>query len=112
MLVFALACGLSTQSLAQDHYKTPGSKLELKSNSDANTLQPAETGSSGRLDPKIAHQKRGATASDPSANTNRSKCAVVKKENPYSIKRTDFDKLPADRQRFILENTTKYTIID
>lgn len=40
------------------------------------------------------------------------KCTPAVRQNPYSIKRSVFNKLPANRQAFVLSHPEKYTIID
>jgi len=39
-------------------------------------------------------------------------CKPATRSNPYSISKKNFDQLPADRQRFVLDNSHKYTITD
>jgi hypothetical protein len=98
-------------AFAQTDSKKPGNKQHPTTAIQSTQVQSPETGPNAKLDKKLASQKRGAVASNSHASGARS-CTPLKRENPYSISRADFNKLPADRQRFILENKSKYTIID
>ena len=102
---------MSASSLAQNHEKTPGNKKIPSASFDSENAQIPATGNTAVLNPKLATQKRGAISSIPDENSGKA-CTPLHRENPYSISRKDFDKLPADRQRFLLENRNKYTIIN
>lgn len=98
-------------SLAQSHEKTPGNKKIPSVSVDLDHVQTPASGNTAVLNPEMANQKRGAISSNPDEKSGKS-CTPQKRENPYSISRKDFNKLPADKQRFLLDNRHKYTIID
>ncbi|MFM7053800.1 MAG: hypothetical protein ACKOX7_03575 [Bacteroidota bacterium] len=98
-------------AFAQSHSKKPGNKQHPTTVTEVTQVQNPETGPTAKLDKKLASQKRGAVSSKNQGSSARL-CTPLKRENPYSISRADFEKLPADRQRFILENKNKYTILD
>lgn len=39
-------------------------------------------------------------------------CVTKQRDNPYAITRVEFEKLPPDRQQFILDHSDKYAITD
>jgi hypothetical protein len=86
------------QKTGQTTFITPGS------NHPVQVVNPT-------LNPSLAVQKRGAIVST-SQGTGARNCTTAKRSNPYSISRANFEKLPADRKQFILDNQNKYTIID
>lgn len=110
LAVMVLMLAHST-SFAQSDSKKPGNKQHPTTAIVGSQTQSPETGPTAKLDKKLASQKRGAVSSNIQGSGART-CTPLKRENPYSISRADFEKLPADRQRFILENKNKYTIID
>ena len=99
------------ESKAQNNEKKPGDKTNSQTVVDSENLQLPATGKTAALDPKLAAQKRGAISSS-SPQDGAKTCTPIFRTNPNSISRKDFEKLPADRQRFILENGDKYSIID
>lgn len=64
-----------------------------------------------KLNPNLAAQKRSAIQVSNDGNSAR-KCTTSPKENPFAISRSVFNTLPSDRQRFVLEHSNKYTIVD
>ncbi len=111
LLAFLVLMWAQSTASAQSDSKKPGNKQHPTTVTEGTQVQIPETGPNAKLDKKLASQKRGAVASNSHASGARS-CTPLKRENPYSISRADFQNLPADRQRFILENKSKYTIID
>lgn len=107
--LFALSHANSLQG--QSFEKHPGNKKNLTSSTPQSQLQQPETGSKAKLDSKLSVQKRGAIVNNQGGSSARN-CTPKKRENPYAISRVDFEKLPADRKKFILENASKYSIID
>jgi hypothetical protein len=98
-------------SQAQNHEKYPGNKKIASPSLDVDNAQAPATGNTAVLNPEMASQKRGAITATSNENSGKS-CTPLQRENPYAISRKDFNKLPIDRQRFLLENGNKYTIID
>ncbi|MBK6639765.1 MAG: hypothetical protein KBH11_09140 [Bacteroidia bacterium] len=113
---------LSTAAFAQDNAKKPGRKdvptrvatpvVKAKVISHQKPAQARQQGVvRAKLDPKLAAQKRGAVASTQQGTGARN-CTPKVKANAYSIKRADFNRLPKDRQQFVLNHSDKYTIVD
>lgn len=88
----------SNESMAQSSAKTPRNKKPQVE--DANVSEAKH--------PNNPQLHARGTSKGSSARL----CTPMKRDNPYAISRKDFQKLPADRQRFILENQSKYTIVD
>ena len=111
LLAFLVLTWAQSTASAQSSSKKPGNKQHPNTAVEGVQAQTPETGPTAKLNPDLASQKRGAISSNSRSSAARS-CTPIKRENPYSISRADFQNLPADRQRFILENKSKYTIID
>lgn len=93
---FGLLC--ANDIMAQSSAKTPGNKLPAASQTAVTSEKPSSN-------PRIHARGAGPTAG-------ARKCTPIRRDNPFAISRKDFEKLPADRQRFLLDNPSKYTIID
>jgi len=52
-----------------------------------------------------------STIKNISVSTARN-CSYNRSDKPFTISIADFNKLPCDRQQFLLQNTNKYTIAD
>jgi hypothetical protein len=69
---------------------------------------------------KIGIEAADSKAPGNQPNTDKSKihsvngrgCAPVYRSNPYAISRKDFEQLPPDRQKFVLNHPDKYPITD
>jgi len=103
---------------AQSAVQDPGRKDEIK---NSTTVSPKVTSQSPQtsvknqgvprksVNPKQASAARGGAVA--TGNPGRS-CTAKSTMKPYSITRANFNKLPKDRQQFVLENSNKYTIVD
>lgn len=112
----------STTAFAQDAAKKAGRKdVPAKTTQPVVKAQPVNHGKQSptkptgvvkaKLDPKYATQKRGAVVSTTSGTGARS-CSPKNSVKAYSITRANFNKLPKDRQQFVLSNLDKYSIVD
>ena len=63
------------------------------------------------LNPNLAVQKRGAVVSTTQGDGSRN-CVNKSATRSYSISRANFNKLPADRKKFVLDHSDKYVIAD
>ncbi|MFZ9943233.1 MAG: hypothetical protein ACO3O0_06455 [Bacteroidia bacterium] len=98
MAICAFGICFSNESKAQSSAKTPGNKKPQVENT---------------ADSKATHSNNTTVhARGTSTGSSAKQCTPLNRNNPFAISRKDFQKLPADRQRFILENQSKYTIID
>ena len=103
---------------AQSAAKTPGRKdtgalsaEEIKIARTANLVATKHAAIvKAKVDPKLVTTRGGAVTKRSGVATRI--CTQKHRENMYTITRTTFDKLPADRQQFIKNNSDKYTIID
>jgi hypothetical protein len=113
---------LSTAAFAQDAAKKPGRKnVEAKVATPVvkakvlNHGKPTAVRQQGvvhaKLDPKLASQKRGAVKTPIQGSSSRN-CTPRSNMKPYSITRANFNRLPKDRQQFVLSHSNKYTIIN
>ncbi len=103
---------------AQQVVKNPGRKdvavsktVPVQKSNTTNQISPVTNGvAKGTLNSNLAAQKRGAfTPNNGSAQRN---CTTKPNLKPYSITREIFDKLPKDRQEFVMSNPDKYSVID
>ena len=118
LVIFSLSI-LCSAANAQSGTRSEGKKdvatpvaAHARIHSDGNTdkstkSQAAVTPTNSKLN---AHSMRPANnAASEKATRN---CQPKNINKPYSIKRDNFNKLPKDRQQFVLDNLNKYSIVD
>ncbi len=100
------------------------SKIQQKEkNQDANTIEPVKSKSENQTILKGVDIGNESEITDNSElqiehkkalqnNTTSRNCITKEIKEPYSISRTDFNKLPPDRKQFLLQNSNKYSIQD
>ena len=64
-----------------------------------------------KVDPQLTSKSRGGVTVARTGNPARN-CTSKSTLKPYSITRENFNKLPLDRQQFVLSHSEKYTIVD
>lgn len=62
--------------------------------------------------PPVPVNKPGKETGKINTSENSRNCVTKQRENPYAITRAEFEKLPPDRQQFILGQSDKYAITD
>ncbi len=105
--------------MAQSGAKYPGRK-DTGTLSDAQVkslrIEQAQTSNQmsvvkSKVDPRLAAKSRGGVTVARTGNTGRN-CTSKSTMKPYSITRENFNKMPLDRQQFVLSHSDKYTIVD
>ena len=108
------SCAVMAQSAA----KYPGRKdTGTLSDEQRKSLRKEQEASNqmtvvkSKVDPRLASKSRGGVTVAPTGNTGRN-CTPTSTMKPYSITRENFNKMPLDRQEFVLSHSDKYTIVD
>ena len=70
-------------------------------------IQIADSQSNSKLNSPPVHSVNNTAAGKGTRN-----CQPKNVNKPYSITRDNFNKLPKDRQQFVLDNLNKYSIVD
>ena len=102
------AIALSSASYSQGAEMKSGSKNTNPAKASTNTLRGSNV-SAVQSKQLIMNQKE--TSAIVTTSTTKT-CTPKALANPYSISRKNFNNLPADRQKFVLNNSNKYTIVD
>ncbi len=84
------------------------SRIQSDTNRNKSTkTQSAVTPTNSKLNAPILHSVNNAATGKGSRN-----CQPKNINKPYSITRENFNKLPKDRQQFVMSNLNIYSIVD
>jgi len=117
-LFFKLGFGLAltvfsySATSAQTKTKTAVQQAGVPtSNVQSNPVTVTTKVEPGTSQTKVENSAKQIDAAKPVSSGARH-CTPRANNHPYSITRADFNNLPKDRQKFILDNLNKYSIID
>jgi hypothetical protein len=120
-MVAMITAALSTVSFAQQAAKKPGQKnavtrvaspvIKPQVINHGQKVSATKSVVKPTLNPRLASQKRAAVGATSQGSGARN-CTPRSAMKPNSITRANFNKLPKDRQAFVMQHSDKYTIVD